>query len=91
LPASFILRESFSSVRTPRRTPTADSDVDLLVIMPGDGKTPRQQALEIRQKVTVDFPIDLLVRSPEEVQKRMGMNDWFMHDIMREGITLYAG
>lgn len=67
-----------------------DSDVDLLVIMPRDGKTRYQQAFEIRQKVSADFPFDLLVRTPEEVQERMGMNDWFMHDIMREGITLYA-
>jgi uncharacterized protein len=67
-----------------------DSDVDLLVIMPTDGKTRYEQAFEIRQKVTADFPLDLLVRTPEEVQERMGMNDWFMHDVMREGITLYA-
>ena len=68
----------------------ADSDVDLLVIMPTDGKTRYEQAFEIRQNVTADFPLDLLVRSPEEVQERLGMNDWFVHDIMREGITLYA-
>jgi predicted nucleotidyltransferase len=67
-----------------------DSDVDLLVIMPRDGKTRYEQAFEIRQRVAADFPLDLLVRTPEEVQERMGMNDWFMHDIMREGITLYA-
>jgi predicted nucleotidyltransferase len=68
----------------------SDSDVDLLVIMAGNGKTRYERAFEIRQKVTADFPLDLLVRTPEEVQARMGMNDWFMHDIMREGITLYA-
>jgi uncharacterized protein len=67
-----------------------DSDVDLLVIMPTDGKTPHEQAFEIRQRVNAGFPLDLLVRTSEEVQKRMGMNDWFMHDIIREGITLYA-
>jgi uncharacterized protein len=67
-----------------------DSDVDLLVIMPRNGKTRHQQAFEIRQKVSAGFPLDLLVRTPEEVDERMGMNDWFIHDIMREGITLYA-
>ena len=55
-----------------------------------DGKTRCEQAFEIRQKVTAGFPIDLLVRTPEEAQERMGMNDWFMHDVMREGITLCA-
>ena len=73
------------------RGPTGpDSDVDLLVIMPRDGQTRHEQAFEVRQKVTAGFPLDLLVRTPEEVQERMGMNDWFMHDIIREGITLYA-
>jgi uncharacterized protein len=67
-----------------------DSDVDLLVIMPRDGKTRHEQAFAIRQKVKANFPLDLLVRTPEEVQERMGMNDWFMHDLMREGITVYA-
>jgi predicted nucleotidyltransferase len=69
---------------------TPDSDVDLLVVMPRNGKTRYEQAFEIRQKITAGFPLDLVVRSPEEVQERMGMNDWFMHDIFREGVTLYA-
>jgi len=73
-----------------RGEPTPDSDVDLLVIMPRDGKTPHQQAVEIRRRVSAGFPLDLLVRTPEEIEKRMGMNDWFVHDVMREGITLYA-
>jgi predicted nucleotidyltransferase len=66
-----------------------DSDVDLLVIMPLNGRKPHQQAVEIRQKVTAGFPLDLIVRSPEEIERRLGMNDWFMHDLMREGVTLY--
>ena len=67
-----------------------DSDVDLLVIMPTNGKTPHVQAAQIYMKCPSGFPVDILVRTPEEVQQRMGMNDWFMHDIIREGITLYA-
>jgi predicted nucleotidyltransferase len=67
-----------------------DSDVDLLVILPRDGKTRHQQTFEIRRKVTAGFPLDLLVRTPEEFEQRLKMRDWFMHDIAREGITLYA-
>jgi predicted nucleotidyltransferase len=73
-----------------RKTPTPDSDVDLLVILPRDGKSAHEQAFEIRQRITARFPLDLLVRTTEEVEQRMRMNDWFMHDVMREGVTLYA-
>jgi predicted nucleotidyltransferase len=68
---------------------TPDSDVDLLVIMDRNGKTRQEMAVEIRQKVTAGFPLDMLVRTPEEVRERMGLNDWFMHDVMREGRVLY--
>jgi predicted nucleotidyltransferase len=52
-----------------------DSDVDLLVVIPQNGKTRYEQAFEIRQKVRAGFPLDLLVRTPQEVEERMGMND----------------
>ena len=73
-----------------RKKPTPDSDVDLLVIMTRDGKSVHDQAVEIRQRITAGFPVDLLVRTTEEVEQRMRMNDWFMHDVIREGVTLYA-
>ena len=65
------------------------SDVDLLVIMPRDGKTPHQQAAEIYGCCDSEFPVDILVRTKEEFEQRQRMNDWFMRDIAREGITLY--
>jgi predicted nucleotidyltransferase len=67
-----------------------DSDVDLLVIMPRNGKTPHQQAAEIYLKCRSPFPVDILVRTREEFEQRQRMRDWFMRDISREGITLYA-
>ena len=73
-----------------RDEPTPDSDVDLLVIMPRDGKTPHQQAAEIYGKCRADFPVDILVRTREEFEQRQQMRDWFMRDIAREGVTLYA-
>ena len=67
-----------------------DSDVDLLVIMPRDGKERHQQAAEIHFKCHPGFPIDVLVRTREEFEKRLGMRDWFMRDIAREGKVLHA-
>ena len=68
--------------------PTEDSDVDLLVIMPFAGK-PVYKAIEIRSKIEARFPLDLIVRTPQQVQERVAMNDWFMREIVEKGRTLY--
>ena len=67
-----------------------DSDVDLLVIMPRNGKEHHQQAAEIHLKCHPGFPIDILIRTREEFEERLGMRDWFMRDIAREGKVLHA-
>jgi predicted nucleotidyltransferase len=70
--------------------PTADSDVDLLVVMPHDGP-PAVQAAEIRKRIHAGFPMDLLVRSPAEVRQRLDMGDFFIQEIMEQGRPLYEG
>jgi predicted nucleotidyltransferase len=67
-----------------------DSDVDLLVIMPRNGKEHHQQAAEIHLKCHPGFPMDVLVRTREEFEERLGMRDWFMRDIARESKVLHA-
>jgi len=71
-----------------RGTATADSDVDLLIVMPVEGK-PVRKSVEIRMKVRPPFPVDLLVRTPENVRARLAMEDDFMREILQEGIVLY--
>jgi predicted nucleotidyltransferase len=68
--------------------PTEDSDVDILVIMPFVGK-PVYKAIEIRTRIGAHFPMDLIVRTPQQVQERVAMNDWFMREIVEKGRTLY--
>lgn len=51
-------------------TPTRASDGDLLVIM-RRRLSPVEQAFVIRQALDVPFPIDLLVRTPEQLEKRL--------------------
>src|SRR5206468_5909406 len=69
--------------------PTADSDVDLLVVMPCKNDSSRK-AFEIRRAIPADFPVDLLVRSPEQIKQRLELNDWFMREIIEESRTIYA-
>jgi predicted nucleotidyltransferase len=68
--------------------PTADSDVDLLVVMPHQGASARLAA-DIRKHIRAGFPLDLIVRSAEEVDQRIGMGDSFMDEIVNQGMSLY--
>ncbi|MBM4017591.1 MAG: nucleotidyltransferase domain-containing protein [Planctomycetes bacterium] len=68
--------------------PTADSDVDLLVIMPVRGSTV-EKALDIRRRVRPAFPADLLVRTPSEVRRRIAWNDFFLKEVLEKGKVLY--
>lgn len=70
-------------------TPRSDSDVDLLVVMPFVGHA-AYKALEILNRVNPPFPVDLLVRTPEEVARRIALNDFFLRDILTRGRVLYA-
>ena len=36
------------------------------------------------------MPLDLLVRTPEQVEQRLALNDFFMREIMERGEVLYA-
>ena len=69
-------------------TATEDSDVDLLVIMSFEGKSV-DKSVEVRLKISVPFPMDLLVRTPQSVRRRVAMGDSFMQDILHSGKVLY--
>lgn len=67
---------------------TVDSDVDLLVIGPFKGRSV-DKSVEIRMKLRPQFPVDILIRTPEKVQQRMQMGDCFMREILEKGKVLY--
>lgn len=69
-------------------SPSEDSDVDLLVVMPFKGKSV-DKSVEIRLKIRPPFPMDLLVRTPLKVEERLGMGDDFMKEIVETGKVLY--
>jgi len=68
--------------------PTPDSDVDLLVVMPFEGKG-YKKAAEIMSKVRPPFSVDLLVRTPEELRQRLAWHDFFLMEITDKGEVLY--
>lgn len=68
--------------------PNADSDVDLLVVMPYVGSDARKAA-EILVRLNATLPVDLLVRTAEQVRARIEMEDFFMREINERGKVLY--
>ena len=68
--------------------PRGDSDIDLLVIMPYEGSH-RAQAVRIHNHLNVLAPMDIVVRTPEEVQERIEMGDQFMREIVARGKVIY--
>lgn len=69
-------------------TPHEGSDIDLLVIMPYEGGH-AQQAIKILNTIGGFAPLDLLVRTPDEVAKRIELGDFFMREITEQGKVLY--
>jgi predicted nucleotidyltransferase len=65
-----------------------DSDVDLLVVCPCEGRSV-DKSVEIRLQLRPRFPVDLLVRTPEKIRQRIEMGDDFIKEILEEGKVLY--
>jgi len=69
--------------------PTVDSDVDLLVVMESDERPAKRTARVISAVHGKTFPMDLLVRTPEEIAHRLAMGDFFIQEIVSLGKVLY--
>ena len=70
--------------------PTSDSDVDILVILPFEGKNWRM-ASTIRERVHPAFPLDLLVRTESQINERLNNHDTFLTEVMVKGRVLHEG
>ena len=70
-------------------TADVESDVDVLVVM----QTPvseAEQAVRICQAIDYHVGLDLLVRTPETLERRLSLGDPFVREILATGRTLYA-
>src|ERR1700730_4105332 len=67
--------------------PHADSDVDILVVMPARNEL--DQAVKICLAVDYHFPLDLLVRTPKNLAWRLAEGDSFLREVMDRGKVLY--
>jgi predicted nucleotidyltransferase len=71
--------------------PRVESDIDLLVVMHYEG-SPFRQAGEILKRVIPQvgvLPIDLLVRTPDQINERLAIGDQFVSEILERGKVMY--
>ena len=69
--------------------PTKESDLDILVVMDVDG-SPIRKASEISRIARPRFlPMDIIVRTSDEIEHRVEIGDPFIKKIMNRGKVLY--
>ncbi len=70
--------------------PDRDSDLDLFVIMDSTER-PIKRAASVRRVLKDRYvPMDILVRTPEELKHRIDIGDPFIKKILRDGQVVYA-
>jgi predicted nucleotidyltransferase len=67
--------------------PDADSDVDILVVMPARNEI--DQSIRIWNTVDPPFAVDLIVRTPPNLRWRLEEGDWFLREVVTQGKVLY--
>jgi len=68
--------------------PEEASDADILVVM----DTPLRsvdQAITIRKTIKASFPLDLIVRTPQQIEERLSQGDFFLREVLTKGKILY--
>jgi predicted nucleotidyltransferase len=68
--------------------PTPDSDIDLLVVMSYSGSA-LHKAGEILSQLQVWMPVDVIVRSPQDIEHRLKLGDRFMQEVLERGKIMY--
>jgi len=68
--------------------PRADSDLDILVIF-RDGHAGPKKAVEILSRLNPRIPVDLVVRTADDIKRRLHLNDFFLAEVLNHGRVLY--
>lgn len=69
--------------------PTPDSDVDLLVIMDTKASYKERYLAVARLLRPRSFPVDIIVKTPKEIEKALKTNSFFTKEIYTKGVVLY--
>lgn len=75
-----------------RGTVERDSDIDLLIIKNSDKKRPFRvkTVFEALRGLERNYPLDAIVYTPDELEKRVFLGDYFINRALVEGKVLYG-
>jgi len=83
-PEKIILFGSYAYGR-----PTTNSDVDLLIVMETSASASERYLAVSRLLRPRPFPVDILVKTPDEIRRALEAGDHFIHHIFSRGQVLY--
>jgi hypothetical protein len=63
--------------------------VDVMVAMPFSKKRRIRPSLAMRRRIAAGFPVDILVREPSEMARRLRSGDSFITDAITRGKVIY--
>jgi predicted nucleotidyltransferase len=66
-----------------------DSDADILVVMPYEGR-PFAKCREIRRACKPDYRVDLVIWRPEDIEPRFHWGDPVIREALDQGEVLYG-
>jgi uncharacterized protein len=79
----------FGSYSNTQGSPTPDSDIDLLIIMETSESLTKRVLSVSRLLRPRPFPMDILVRTPQEITAILESGDAFFQEIMTQGSVIY--
>jgi uncharacterized protein len=79
----------FGSYSNLHGSPTPDSDIDLLIIMETSQSMTRRVLSVSRLLRPRPFPMDILVRTSQEINALLESDDGFFQEIMTQGRVIY--
>ena len=79
----------FGSYACPDCTPTPDSDIDIFIVM--DTNIERGKRIQSIAPLLHPyyFPMDMIIRTPQEIFESLEKGDLFIREIMEKGRVIY--
>lgn len=65
------------------------NDIDLFLVKKTRLKRHIDRVRKVREFLPSEIPIDLIIYTPQEVQKALEIGSYFIEDILKEGKILY--
>jgi len=67
---------------------TKDSDLDILIVLDIMGEDILEYAVKARIALDIPVPVDVIVRTPTQIKRRIDLGDQFFRNIKENGLEI---